>query len=148
MSEAEQAIIVHDAIQPSRGGMPGETAFLTAWQDLMSSMDEDEEGGPLHDVHSMRWSPAPECDQADATMAATLIQWLGTNAGACMVAQARKLQAAGLTGREAFVAAPGSGRRPARNSSPPASASWRPTTPTSGPGIGRPTAPGSDRRTG
>ncbi len=101
MSEAKPDHLVHDAIRPSRGGVPGETAFLTAWRELMEAPGDD----PLLEVHSGRWAPSPDADQADATMAATLVQWLGTNAGACLIQQARSLQASGLCGPDAFRAA-------------------------------------------
>lgn len=100
------AALVHDSIHPTRGGMPGEAAFLTAWQEIMDRCaGDDEEPCPLDGVHSARWSRRPAIDQADATMAATLVQWLGTNAGACLIHQARALQRSGLSGPEAFVAA-------------------------------------------
>ena len=100
------AALDHESVHPSRGGMPGETAFLTAWQDLMAAADADDEvEHPLHGAHGTYWSPDPEPDQDDATMAATLVQWLGTNAGACLVLLARQLAGGGLSGPDAFRAA-------------------------------------------
>ncbi len=66
---------------------------------------DDEADDPLLGAHSGRWARRPAPDQADATMAATLVQWLGTNAGACLIHQARALMGSGLSGPEAFVAA-------------------------------------------
>lgn len=106
MDDDAQPPIVHDSVFPSRGGMPGETAFLTAWQDLMAGVvADDEEDDPLSGAHSAEWSRNPDYDQDDAAMAATLIQWLGTNAGACMINLARTIARGGLSGPDAFRAA-------------------------------------------
>lgn len=104
MSDSTKAPLVHDSIRPSRDGFPGEVAFLTAWQSLMAG-DLAGEADPLLEVHSNRWDGCHAPDQADATVAATLVQWLGTNAGACLIQQGRALESGGLTGSEAYRAA-------------------------------------------
>ena len=104
MTDQAKPTLVHDSIRPSRAGFPGEVAFLSAWQSLMVGAPADG-SDPLLEAHSDRWDGSPAPDQADATVAATLVQWLGTNAGACLIQQARALESGGLTGPEAYRAA-------------------------------------------
>jgi hypothetical protein len=95
---AERPALAHVPVRPDRSGTAGEIAFLSAWQALM----EATQAAPLdHETLDGR-VPA---DQRGATVAASIVQWLGTNGGACLIQEGRRLMEAGLPGPDAFHAA-------------------------------------------
>ena len=79
----------HVPLRPGRAGRMEETVFLSGWQALMRRTQAAPLDHPTRDGFV-------RATQRDASLAASFAQWLGTNAGACLVQEGRRLAAAGL----------------------------------------------------
>lgn len=80
------AAIEHRAVRPPREGMVGEEVFAARWQELMAQEPEwDDYATMLHAVLRDYTFPI---GQREAEVAASVIQWLGTNAGESVVHKA------------------------------------------------------------
>lgn len=94
----ERPALSHLPARPERAGTVGEIAFLSAWQALMAATE-----GAILDRETR--DGLTLADQRGATVAASLVQWFGTNAGASLVHEARRLAGTGMSPPDAFHAA-------------------------------------------
>lgn len=82
--------IKHESIRPDRDDVIGEVVFSQHWKRLMSEpyefADDDEPEPQLRRIIHRRPT------QVDATVAATIIQWLGTNVGGALLYEGRKVR--------------------------------------------------------
>lgn len=88
--------LTHVSVRPDRPDLVGECVFSEQWRDLMAK--EPSWTGPL-DHADPCWTDVfgemmGEPDQRDATVAATFIQWLGTNVGYGFLLSAENLMRA------------------------------------------------------
>lgn len=93
MSSVWSALVVtHQGINPARPDVVGEVVFSERWALLMhrrpSWADPSDEEPALQGVLGDLGAP----DQRDATVAATFVQWLGTNVGSAFLDRAARLR--------------------------------------------------------
>lgn len=73
--------ILHEPLRATRSDVPGEVAFMARWQALMDRLprvyEEDEEAPMLASILCLPGGVRPR----DAAVAASFVQWLGTNLG-------------------------------------------------------------------
>lgn len=81
--------LVHDSIRPPRPDMIGEVVFSRRWKELMASPPEF--GSPDEKLDSVLRDLVTPATQRDATVAATFVQWLGTNVGSCVLREAERI---------------------------------------------------------
>lgn len=81
----------HAGLRPVRDSVVGEGVFARRWERLMAARprwaDDDEAAPALAAVLGDLGEP----DQRDATVAATFIQWLGTNVGLAFLGRAEQV---------------------------------------------------------
>lgn len=97
--------LVHEPIQPARPHHEGEQVYLYQWQQLLSYR---EEGWPPNAKLAIILFDLPHAlAQRHATVAASFITWLGTNAGMSFRSEARRLKniVDSFTLEQAFTAA-------------------------------------------
>lgn len=88
----DRRIILHLPIRPPRDGVIGECVFSQHWQELMAGASAyPEYDHDYNDPNLGRILDRHDVTQADATICATLIQWLGTNVGRCTLDRGRQL---------------------------------------------------------
>lgn len=94
----------HTPARPPRAGIRGENLFANRWAELMAGEECWNSGRtPLECVLG---SYGAVVRQREATVAASIVCWLGTNMGRCLLDQARRLTAGGaLWDGDAYVAA-------------------------------------------
>lgn len=91
-------MLKHIPIAPPRQGHDGEVSFLAAWQQFADRAPDDFEAIFSHRI-SHRFA------QRSASVAASFVMWLGTNAGACLIRSGNDLATKGLSRTYAYVAA-------------------------------------------
>ncbi|WP_455233404.1 hypothetical protein [Geopseudomonas aromaticivorans] len=101
-SACRKPVIRHEPVRPVRPDVLGEVAFYTEWQDLMAQ--EPPMGFMVADSHLeiILAALGGQVTQRRATVAASLIKWLGTNCGRSMREEAQRLatlEVAGLGDR-------------------------------------------------
>jgi hypothetical protein len=95
----------HKPMRPPRQDVLGEVVFSEHWERLMA-----EEGPPMDDCdeyafRSLMSAFPRKLTQRHATVAATFVNWLGTNCGAAFLSEARRMEQAGGGWGRGFVAA-------------------------------------------
>ncbi|MHD0644445.1 hypothetical protein ACYPKM_02260 [Pseudomonas aeruginosa] len=82
----------HTPIRPAREGVIGEIVFQREWQNLMSEPVNDDDADPSNPMLSLILEQCPfMLLQRHATVAASLVRWLGSNNGQGLLHSARAM---------------------------------------------------------
>lgn len=93
--------LTHKPMRPPRDGHIGEYVFAEKWEELMNR--DDGEYPSSINLHRILYPMPVKLDQRHATVAASMICWLGTNVGLSFLRAAQRLEDAGF--RNSFVSA-------------------------------------------
>ena len=84
--------LVHEPMHKPRNGMIGENVFAAAWKEEMAKPGPSAYDCDEYALGSVLWSLPGKLTQRRATVAASFVTWLGTNAGAGFLYVARGLE--------------------------------------------------------
>lgn len=84
--------IIHESIRPDRQDIIGEVVFSEHWKRLMATRSEFAESDD--DAATLSYILDGKADQRDATVAATIVQWLGTNVGGSIIYEGQRIRRA------------------------------------------------------
>ena len=89
-SQPREIALKNEPMRPPRKGTPGEVVFAEAWKSVMSHTP-DEVRMPNAALNGVLRHIGHDLDQRSATVAASLITYLGTNGGTSLLDEARRL---------------------------------------------------------
>lgn len=101
-----EVALINEPMRRPRKGTPGEVVFAEGWKSTMSHTP-DEVNMPNAALHGVLRHIGHELNQRSATVAASLITYLGTQGGASLLAEARRLAKSGhyMNVEDAYLAA-------------------------------------------
>jgi hypothetical protein len=84
--------LVHEPMHPPRNGFIGENVFAAAWKEEMAKPGAAYYDCDEYALGAVLWNMPGKLTQRRATVAASFVTWLGTNAGAGLLYVARGLE--------------------------------------------------------
>lgn len=107
-----QGWLDHSPVRKPRAGHIGEQVFAERWRELMASVPLHGEGHPNEMLETiLRNYHKDQVDQRDATVAATVVCWLGCNCGRAILYIAKRLKELGAGPESYLYAWAGENRR-------------------------------------
>lgn len=79
----------HKPIQPPRKGHLGEQVYASMWEAFMTRPPAESWDAPSP-IEEVMWNSLQQITQRHASVLASVVCWLGTNCGNCMLQQAEK----------------------------------------------------------